>query len=42
MEPVDLVYSYAHEDEALREGAFGEAVMPDELLGLVTGALGLR
>ncbi|MCA9423053.1 MAG: TIR domain-containing protein [Nitrospira sp.] len=26
---------------ALREGAFGEAVMPDELLGLVISALGL-
>ncbi|MDH4097843.1 MAG: hypothetical protein OEW25_12245 [Nitrospira sp.] len=39
MEPVDLFYSYAHEDEALREGAFGEAVMPDELLALVTKVL---
>jgi CheY-like chemotaxis protein len=26
-------------EQALREGAFGEAVMPDELLGLVTKAL---
>jgi len=26
----------------LHEGAFGEAVMPDELFGLVTSALGLH
>ena len=31
----------ARRELALREGAFGEAVMPDELLGLVTSALGL-
>ena len=29
----------ARRDEALREGAFGEAVMPDELLALVTKVL---
>ncbi|HRI39727.1 MAG TPA: response regulator, partial [Nitrospira sp.] len=29
-------------EQALREGAFGEAVMPDELLGLVTKALALQ
>ena len=28
-------------EQALREGAFGEAVMPDELLGLVTKALAI-
>jgi len=27
---------------ALNEGAFGEAVMPEELLGLVISALGLE
>jgi DNA-binding NtrC family response regulator len=27
--------------QAIREGAFGEAVMPDELLGLVTKALAI-
>ena len=31
----------ARRELALREGAFGEAVMPDELLGLVISALGL-
>lgn len=30
----------ARREQALREGAFGEAVMPDELLGLVISALG--
>ncbi len=30
----------ARREVAIREGAFGEAVMPDELLGLVTSALG--
>ncbi len=29
-------------EQALREGAFGEAVMPDELLGLVTKTLALQ
>lgn len=29
-------------EQALREGAFGEAVMPDELLGLVISALGVH
>jgi CheY-like chemotaxis protein len=29
-------------EQALREGAFGEAVMPNELLGLVTKALSLQ
>ncbi len=32
----------ARRELALREGAFGEAVMPDELLGLVISALGLE
>jgi len=32
----------ARRDQALREGAFGEAVMPDELFGLVIKALALR
>lgn len=32
----------ARREQALREGAFGEAVMPDELLGLVIRALGLQ
>jgi len=32
----------ARREVAMREGAFGEAVMPDELLGLVTSALGVE
>lgn len=31
----------ARREVAIREGAFGEAVMPDELLGLVSSALGM-
>jgi hypothetical protein len=33
VEPVDLFDSYTRGDEGLREGAFGDAVMLDELLG---------
>ncbi|TKB71706.1 MAG: TIR domain-containing protein [Nitrospira sp.] len=32
----------ARQELAIREGAFGEAVMPDELLGLVISALGVH
>lgn len=32
----------ARREQALREGAFGEAVMPEELLGLVISAIGLH
>jgi CheY-like chemotaxis protein len=32
----------ARREQAMREGAFGEAVMPDELLGLVTKALAIE
>lgn len=32
----------ARRELAIREGAFGEAVMPDELLGLVISALGVQ
>jgi CheY-like chemotaxis protein len=48
--PVPVVFYHSTADEqervirreqALREGAFGEAVRPDELLGLVTKALGV-
>lgn len=31
----------ARREQAVREGAFGEAVMPDELLGLVTKTLAM-
>jgi CheY-like chemotaxis protein len=37
----DVQERAARRDQALREGAFGEAVMPDELLGLVTKALAM-
>ena len=38
----DLERRQALHDLALAEGAYGEAVMPDALLGLVSGALGLH